>query len=140
MELVLERLYFKNGTNGRLTHQGQFICYTIECPWLNNQRQISCIPEGNYNLFKRYSKKWGWHLEIKEVINRSLILIHPANHALKELQGCIAPVTNLTGQGTGNFSRVAFEKLKTLVFQNLNQKIPVTLTIQKSSQNDKEGT
>jgi hypothetical protein len=34
-------------------------------------------------------------LEVIDVKNRKLILFHPANNALKELNGCIAPVTKL---------------------------------------------
>jgi hypothetical protein len=70
-------------------------------PWKNNETRVSCIPEGKYFIKKRYSQKFQWHLEIENVQNRSLILFHPANNALQELNGCIAPVTKLSGPGLG---------------------------------------
>jgi hypothetical protein len=116
MELILTRTYFPEGTQGILEWNGKLICYTIELPWLNNQRRVSCVPEGEYILQKRYSKKFGWHLHLKNVPGRSLILIHPANNAKKELLGCIAPVSKHTGIGKGSSSRKAFVAVTNLVF------------------------
>lgn len=65
---------------------------------------------------------------LKDVKDRDLILIHPANDALRELKGCIAPVTKLTGEGKGIASRLALEGLKILVFK-LGEEGPVYLTI-----------
>ncbi len=65
-----------------------------------------------------------------DVENRSFILFHPANNALKELNGCIAPVTKLSGPGLGLLSRKAFEKLKTLVYQALDNKESVELIVE----------
>lgn len=116
MELQLKRGYLPNGTNGMLqTDTGNFICHTIELPWQDNQRNFSCIPEGRYRAVIRRSAKFNRHLLIMEVPGRSLILIHPANDAMKELKGCIAPVTVLTGEGRGERSREAFNKLISFV-------------------------
>ena len=115
MVLELSRTYFPDGTNGKLECEGKLICLTIELPWKMNETKVSCIPEGKYFIKKRYSKKFQWHLEILDVKNRSLILFHPANNALQELNGCIAPVTKLSGPGLGLMSRKAFSKLKNLV-------------------------
>ena len=129
MEILLERMYFPEGTNGVLSFEGKEICKTIELPWRNNQKRISCIPEGKYKIRKRFSAKFKWHLELTNVKNRSLILFHPANNALKELNGCIAPVTQFTGEGRGNESRKAFEKLKKLVFPYLESGFVVELIV-----------
>jgi hypothetical protein len=129
MVLVLKRKYFPKGVNGTLEIDGKTICKTIELPWKQNERRVSCIPEGIYPLRKRYSRKFGWHIEVVNVKNRSLILIHPANNALLELNGCIAPVTKISGAGTGLMSRNAFNKLKNLVYQALEKQIKVTLII-----------
>lgn len=134
MELELERQYFSSGTNGILFWNNDEICKTIELPWLNNQRKISCIPEGTYCIRKRYSPKFKWHLEVMGITNRDLILFHPANDAQKELNGCIAPVTKLTGEGKGIQSRVAFERLKDLIFPYLEKGYPIKLTIKKNIQ------
>lgn len=134
MELELIRTYRTNGCNGKLYTNGSLLCYTIELPWRNNQPQISCIPEGRYELIKRYSLRLGHHLQIEQVPGRDLILIHSANDALKELKGCIAPVSSLTGEGKGVASRAALEKLIALVYATLeNETVFITI---KSMNND----
>ena len=130
MVLVLTRTYFPEGTNGKLECEGRLICNTIELPWRNNERRVSCIPEGEYFIEKRYSLKFKWHLHVLDVENRSLILFHPANNALKELNGCIAPVTKLSGPGLGLLSRKAFKKLKDQVYKALERKESVLLIVQ----------
>lgn len=131
MEIVLERMYFHEGTNGVLSLNGKEICKTIELPWRNNKARVSCIPEGKYKIRKRFSAKFKWHLELINVKNRKYILLHPANNALKELNGCIAPVSQITGEGRGNESRKAFEKLKNLVFPYLENGFVVELIVTK---------
>jgi Family of unknown function (DUF5675) len=126
MELELFRTYDPEGTNGELK---LVVCNTIELPWLQNQRNVSCIPEGRYELRKRFIKKFGLHLLVVDVPDRSWILIHPANDAKTQLKGCIAPVTQLTGPGKGNESRLANEKLKALVLEALERKEKVFITI-----------
>ena len=130
MVLFLTRTYFPEGTNGTIQSEGKVICNTIELPWKNNEKRVSCIPEGKYFIRKRYSQKFKWHLEVCDVKNRSFILFHPANNALKELNGCIAPVTKLSGPGLGLMSIKAFEKLKTLVYRALDSKESVELFIE----------
>ena len=130
MVLWLSRTYFPEGTNGKLECEGKFICNTIELPWKNNETKVSCIPEGKYFIKKRYSNKYKLHLEILDVKNRSLILFHPANNALQELKGCIAPVTKLSGPGLGLMSRKAFSQLKNLVYKALDSKESVELIVQ----------
>ena len=129
MILALKRVYFPDGTNGQLECNGSIICNTIELPWKANERLISCIPEGKYILKKRYSKKFKWHIEIINVKDRGTILFHPANNAKKELNGCIAPVTKISGAGLGLMSRKAFSKLKTLVYQELDKAKTVLIII-----------
>jgi hypothetical protein len=129
MVLELTRTYFPNGTNGKLECKGKSICNTIELPWRENETRVSCIPEGKYFIKKRYSQKFQWHLEVLDVKNRSLILFHPANNALQELNGCIAPVTKLSGPGLGIMSRKAFITLKRLVYKVLDTNESVELIV-----------
>ena len=133
MEILLEREYFLNGTNGRLLFEGAEICKTIELPWRNNQHHISCIPEGRYKIRKRFSAKFKWHIEIMNVKNRKLILLHPANYAQKELNGCIAPVSEITGEGKGNKSKVAFEKINKMIFPYLESGFIIELNIKSKN-------
>ena len=130
MVLILKRNYFPDGTNGKLECEGKLICNTIELPWKKNERRVSCVPEGKYFLQKRYSKKYQWHIEVLSVKGRSGILFHPANNAMKELNGCIAPVTKISGAGLGLMSRKACTTLKTLLYKALDKSEKVVLIIQ----------
>lgn len=132
MELELIRSYFPNGTNGELLIDGKRICFTIELPWLHNKPQVSCIPEGRYELERRFSEHHGWHLHLLDIVNRSLILIHPANDAAKELKGCIAPVSILTAEGKGLRSRIALNKIKAIVFPEIEKENKVFITIKSN--------
>lgn len=126
MELQLVRTYHDKGTNGRLM---LLVCHTIELPWISNTRNVSCIPEGRYELRKGMTQQRGLHIRVKEVPGREGILFHPGNEAARDLRGCIAPVTMLTGPGKGVRSRIANEKLNALVQQAWNRKEKVFLTI-----------
>ena len=130
MDLLLKRSYFEKGTNGALFINGVLICFMIELPWKDNKKEISCIPEGSYNVIPRVSKRFGNHLHVQDVYNRSLILIHPANNAEKELRGCLAPVSQLNGIGQGWSSRAALNKLQSLCYQtyDLHQKVTLIIT------------
>ncbi len=130
MVLVLSRTYFADGTNGKLECDGKLICNTIELPWKQNEKKVSCIPEGRYSIRRRHSDKFKWHLEVMNVENRKFILIHPANNALLELNGCIAPVTQFSGPGLGLMSRKAFYKLRDLVFKVVDRDEDVSLIVQ----------
>lgn len=129
MKLELIRKYHPNGTDGKLFFTGGFICYTIELPWIHNEHQKSCVPEGEYRIVKRYSPKFEWHLHLPDVPGRELILIHPANNALKELRGCIAPVSTIVAPGEGTESRKALHGLTGLVFPKLDAGELILITI-----------
>lgn len=119
MELLIIRTYHPGGTNGELYVNGKLLCYTIELPWRHNAPRRSCIPEGRYRLKSRFSPRFRHHLQVLEVPGRELILFHPANDAQRELAGCIAPVSQLTGEGRGTLSRIAFEWLLQQVYPAL---------------------
>lgn len=129
MEFNLTRVYKNEGTNGTLTLNGRFVCFSIELPWKENQKNSSCITEGTYELKPRYSNKFKRHLMLQDVYNRNLILIHPANNAIKELQGCIAPVMQLTGIGKGIYSKLAMQKMLSLFYQAKDRNEKITLNI-----------
>jgi hypothetical protein len=133
MELELIRKYFFEGTNGRILYEDRLMMYSIELPWKNNQARVSCIPEGKYELVKRWSLKFGRHLQVMNVSGRKYILIHPANEALRELKGCIAPVFFITGAGKGLRSRAALKKLTNLVYNALDRHELIFITIKKDN-------
>ena len=68
------------GTEGILL-AGDFNCKTLELPWRENARQISCIPPGEYNVEVRLSNKYGRIYWVREVPDRTYILIHSGNYA-----------------------------------------------------------
>lgn len=131
MDLFLQRSYYAEGTNGVLTVNADPVplCFTIELPWRDNRKYESCIPAGTYVLKLRYSLKFKWHLHVQKVPGRTLILFHPANHAILQLQGCIAPVSTLTGPGRGERSREAFQQLMERVTVALSRKETLCLII-----------
>jgi len=89
-------LYLKRDTLGPISSQGSLwlndarYCDTLERPWLNNQPQVSCIPEGAYDIrldVSNHFKRLMPH--VLDVPGRAGILIHPANW-VAQLKGCIA--------------------------------------------------
>ncbi|SEL41676.1 DUF5675 family protein [Parapedobacter koreensis] len=129
MTIQLRRTYHAAGTNGQLSLQGQPVCGTIELPWRGNRQMVSCIPEGRYRLYRHTFPKHGDQLGVAHVPGRAGILIHPGNDARQDLRGCIAPVTTLTGPGTGISSRAALERLKALVYPAMERGEEVWLVV-----------
>lgn len=98
-DLILKRIYNPDYTIGKMfLPDGSFI-YTLELPWRNNQRNISCISHGEYSFQTYHSQRLGKCFKIysdsdimpnikDEVKGRSDILIHKGN-TLKDTKGCI---------------------------------------------------
>lgn len=61
------------------------------------------------------------------------ILIHPANDTMKELKGCIAPVSTLTGEGKGLLSKNALVRLTAVVYAAIAKKQTVFITIKSGT-------
>jgi hypothetical protein len=61
---------------------------TLEEPWLGNQRNISCIPLGKYQISRHDSPRFGETFIVERVKDRSHILFHKGNTA-KDTRGCI---------------------------------------------------
>lgn len=91
MRFTLERYnYTDRSTQGVLLCEGLWICDTLELPWKDNQRRVSCIPEGIYNVRKHISPKFGEVIHVLNVPERDAILIHAGNK-VSDVQGCILP-------------------------------------------------
>lgn len=80
---TLGQLFVVNDAN-----EIQFTCRTLELSWKDNKKRVSCIPEGTYKVMKHKSPKFGACFWLKDVPNRSGILIHPGNFHTQIL-GCI---------------------------------------------------
>ena len=90
--LLIRDTFSENSVIGELFLNGERMCDTLENPWLDNQRNISCIPEGEYKVRLRLPRESGTrdyiHLLVKEVKDRDYILFHIGNTA-KDTRGCI---------------------------------------------------
>lgn len=94
MKAILTRTFQDTNTLGQLDiidGNGLVIdtLFTLELPWKDNERRVSCIPIGTYKLKLHTSPKFGQCYWVKDVPNRDAILIHPANYT-RQLLGCIA--------------------------------------------------
>ena len=107
MTIELQRLYRDGWTDGEILVNGVLLCRSNELGWANNERNVSCVPEGVYPMSIIQHPKHGECMRLDSVKGRSGILIHVANDAQKELRGCIAPVFSLSGNGKGQYSRMA---------------------------------
>lgn len=101
---------FDDRTIGRLEVENETF-WTIENPWLGNAPNVSCIPDGHYQMERYDSPSRGpntWQLV--EVPDRTYIQIHVANYATDVL-GCIGLGTSLLSDlaGVGN-SRNAMDR------------------------------
>ena len=96
--LLIRDTFSKKSTIGELFLNGERICDTLENPWVDNQRNISCIPEGVYPVRLRLPRESATrdylHLLVQEVPNRDFILVHRGNFP-SQTQGCL-----LVGLGT----------------------------------------
>ena len=130
MEMTIHRMYLEHATHGLLEVNGQKLCFTLEREWVANQRWLSCIPEGEYTVVTRFSPRFKHHLQIRSVPDRDTILFHPANHAKRELKGCVAPVSELLAPGWGSRSREAMKRLMDIVWAH--GQVPIRLRVCKA--------
>jgi len=89
MNLSLIRLEeTEEGCVGVLKLNDILFCCTLERPWVDNKRSISCIPTGSYIIKPVISPTYGSTWEVKDVPQRSHILLHAGNR-IKDTEGCI---------------------------------------------------
>jgi hypothetical protein len=121
--LILEREYSDKGVIGQIYEDKNdfLICNSLERPWLNNMRMISCIPEGKYKIILsesiRFKKKM---LRLLNVPNRSGILFHSGN-IINDSNGCILAVSEISMANNrilGLHSVAAMNRLKTHIMLN----------------------
>ena len=55
--LLLRDTFTDNSISGELFLNDEFMCDTLENPYLNNVRNISCIPEGQYSVRLRTARE-----------------------------------------------------------------------------------
>lgn len=101
---------------------------TLELPWKNNDKNVSCIPEGIYTISPRKSEKYGKHFMINNVPNRSYILIHHGNF-VTDSTGCILIGTEFKNLNNEKELEVANSKraMEKLVMMVGDAKIPLRI-------------
>ena len=92
---TLFRLVENNVTIGAITLNNNVICVTLEPPWKQNERNISCIRVGDYICSKVAKQDTGVSIgkaeftyEIRNVPERSDIMFHVGNYS-RDTAGCI---------------------------------------------------
>lgn len=101
---------------------------TLELPFLNNQRQISCIPAAVYICKKTVSARFGKTLHVQNVDGRSGILFHAGNYK-SNTKGCILlglDVKDINGDGVLDISSSA--AAMAMFLKNIPQEIPLLIT------------
>lgn len=71
-----------------LREDGVPFALTLERPWLDNQRSVSCIPTGTYTAKRHVSPRFGETFWLQDVPGRSEILFHKGNID-DDSHGCI---------------------------------------------------
>jgi hypothetical protein len=109
--LIIRDTFTEESTLGKLFLNGEYFCDTLENPWKNNVRNISCIPDGIYDVRLRLPRESAsrdyLHLLVKEVPNRDYILFHRGNTSA-DTSGCIL-VGQTREQDRVNNSRLAMD-------------------------------
>ena len=127
MKAVLSREYNNLQTLGRMVlFEGSKVIlqlYTLELPDLGNQKNISCIQEGEYEVHRIYSPKFGKCFHLQDVPGRSEILIHKGNYN-KDTHGCILvgmDRADINGDGVTDVieSSLAMDKLQNVITEDV---------------------
>ena len=78
----------EQGTLGAMTIDGEAFCCTLEPSDEDNQRNISCIPRGDYVASRIKSPRFGDTFEVLDVPGRTYILFHAGNTE-RNTKGCV---------------------------------------------------
>lgn len=138
-KLILTRFHSdKISTCGTLKHPKlKEPIFTLELPWKENKRNVSCIPEGEYKIRPFHSDTHGYCFEIYNVVNRDLIRMHSANSVREnyqdpyiktkvwrcQLRGCVAPGMKLRLDGIIEHSGDAMNILRKIIRDEMDFEI-----------------
>ena len=116
-----------DGTPGILTLKDGTVLHSLELPWLDNERNVSCIQAGGQHPLRvreaGESEKFPYeHVGIGETPGRSAILFHGLNYAGSEAhghrcqsEGCIGPGMNAGHNGKQPYISYSRKALKLVV-------------------------
>ena len=95
--LLVRDTFTDKSVMGKLYCNSEFIAHTLELPWKDNKKSISCIPKGDYicriRLARESASRDYVHLLVEDVENRSYILFHRGNYP-SDSRGCILTGTH----------------------------------------------
>ncbi|MAG45057.1 hypothetical protein CL633_04185 [bacterium] len=113
--LLIRDTFTDKSVVSKLYLNGEFYGHTLELPWNDNKKGISCIPKGVYEVKKRHTEKSKYkyeHLHILDVRDRELILMHIGNYP-KNSKGCIllgnTRALNFVGESRKAFYRLMYD-------------------------------
>lgn len=81
-------LYEDTNESGKVDNGDLILCDTLELSWEENKKYKSCIPEGDYDLEPDTSTKLGRVFNVRNVPDRTDIIIHQGGSPEKT-DGCI---------------------------------------------------
>jgi len=110
---ILRTAAVPSGLYGMLFLGNIPICLTLEPNWLDNQQNVSAIPPGTYECIKYSGTKFKNSFLIKDVPDRSAILIHAGN-TTADTRGCILVGHTFGHRGILN-SQAAMQDLNSLL-------------------------
>ena len=109
--LIIRDTFSEKSTLGKLFINGESFCDTLELPYINNERSISCIPAGRYKVRLRTARESATrdylNLLVQDVPDRDWILFHRGN-TTKDTRGCVL-VGQSREQDRVNNSRLAMD-------------------------------
>lgn len=111
---IVRIAYLDKSTFGVFLDNKTPFCLTLERPWLENKKNISCIPEGYYICHRVASPKFGDTFEVINVPERSHVLFHKGNIS-EDTHGCIIlgeQYEPLSGENAVIASGKAFKEFK----------------------------
>jgi hypothetical protein len=113
-------------TLGTMFDGEECIAETLELPWRDNQRGVSCIPEGTYECKLAMSPSRGYPVYwLQDVPGRQDVQIHIGNFP-KDIRGCI-----LVGTKRGKDSVLSSKKAFAMFMERMGGK-DFTLEIAKA--------
>jgi len=114
---LFRNVYHPNGTFGVLAYEYPF-AFTAERPWLQNEKNKSCVPAKEYEcIIQDHVKRDGSSYKspmLLNVPNRTDIEIHIGNDPMIDSTGCILPGLQ-TVEGKVAMSTIAFQRLMDIV-------------------------
>ena len=69
--LIIRDAFSDESTIGELFINGERFCNTLELPYRDNQRSVSCIPTGDYKVRMRYPRESATRDYLHLLLNRS---------------------------------------------------------------------